>query len=145
MPITAIDCLVAGFGLSGRMPLFFSRTVPSSPSCSAVCWCAALVTVVDREPVAGLSNRPKANIWVRIRATAALSVAWFRVPAVRAACTSLALENGIAMSMPPSRSATALPAAPQSETTKPPELACVSSPFCSMSAFAHEGALLTTA
>ena len=104
VPITAIDCLLLGFGFSGRMPLFFSRTVPSSPSCSAVCWCAALVTVADREPDAGLSNRPKANIWVRIRATAALRVAWFSVPAARAADTSLALENGIAMSMPPSRS-----------------------------------------
>ena len=133
------------FGLSGSRPLFFSMTVPSSPSCSAVCWCAAVVTVAEREPVCGLSNMPKANIWVRIRATAALRVAWFSVPAARAADTSLALENGIAMSMPPSRSATALPAAPQSETTKPPELACSSSPSCSMSAFAQEGAPLTTA
>ena len=100
VPITAIDSLP--FGLSGRMPLFFSRTVPSSPSCSAVCWCAAEVTVAEREPVCGLSNMPKANIWVRIRATFALSVAWLSVPAVRAADRSLASENGIAMSMPPS-------------------------------------------
>src|SRR6202012_535310 len=99
----------------------------------------------ERDPDGGLSNRPKANIWVRIRATAALTVAWFSVPADRAADTSLALENGIAMSMPPTRSATALPAAPQSETTKPPELACSSSPSCSMSALAHEESPLTTA
>ena len=68
------------------MPLFFSMTVPSSPSCSAVCWCAALVTVAEREPVCGLSNMPNANIWVRIRSTAPLTVAWLSVPAVRAGC-----------------------------------------------------------
>ncbi len=61
-----MDFAVPGFGFSGSRPLFFSRTVPSSPSCSAVCWCAAVVTVADSEPVAGLSNMPKANIWVRI-------------------------------------------------------------------------------
>jgi len=60
VPITAIDSVP--FGLSGRRPLFFSSTLPSSPSCSAVCWCAALVTVAVREPVCGLSNIPNANI-----------------------------------------------------------------------------------
>ncbi len=108
VPITAIDSVP--FGFSGRIPLFFSRTEPSSLSCSAVCWCAAEVTVLVSEPVAGLSNMPKANIWVRIRATAAFTAYWLSVPFAIALAMSVAIEpgNGIPISMPPTTEATLL-------------------------------------
>src|SRR5262249_40688930 len=53
---------------SGRVPLFFSSTVPSSATWVATAWCALLVTLSWVLPVGGLLNKWNRNISVRIRA-----------------------------------------------------------------------------
>ncbi len=76
--------------MSGRtLPEFFSSTVPSSASCVASAWSVEFVAVADGDPLGALSNRPKANIWVRISETAVLIVAWLTCPEVTALCSAV--------------------------------------------------------
>ena len=72
-PMTAIEESEDPSG--STLPLFFSRTVPSSATCSASFWSAVLVAVSSGDPVAGLSNRPNANISVSTSDAIEFSVA----------------------------------------------------------------------
>ena len=85
-PMTAIDLSDV---VSGRtLPEFFSSTVPSSASCVASAWSVELVATADGDPLGALSNRPKANIWVKISDTAALIIDWLTWPEVTALCSA---------------------------------------------------------
>ncbi len=81
-PITAIEDVDE---LRGRMPAaFLSSTVPSSASCSAAVWSAALVGAWAGEPAVGLSNNPNANIWVRTSDTSESNVVVLTAPVATA-------------------------------------------------------------
>ncbi len=81
-PITAIDFVDAVD--SGRIPLFFSSTVPSSAPCDATWACAGVVTVALGEPIGAWSKSPNANICVSTLVTIVLICAVVTVPAATA-------------------------------------------------------------
>ena len=136
--MTAIELSADPTG--STLPLFFSSTVPSSAICSASFWSAVLVAVSAGDPVAGLSNRPNANISLSTPDVIEFSVAADTEPDDTALASALPKNPslpGMSMSSPALAAAAVECVPPQSDVTNPVKPNCWRSTVVSRFGFWH--------